>query len=176
MASSSSSTAEHAVPAAPLGPNLGGPGQATKARYIPLETKNTEIGWGIVHLYRENDESPALNAALSSEDETGKTAEASSSDTVTGDGDGAVLCIPSVPSYLSPSDFLGFVGENWREDVSHYRMVMTSRLNRYMVLMKFRDEGRAKAWRKEFDGKVFNSMEVSYISYLLYQGSEELTF
>src|SRR5690606_13296759 len=35
-----------ATPAASLGPNLGGMGLATKARYVPLETKNTEAGWG----------------------------------------------------------------------------------------------------------------------------------
>jgi BRCA1-associated protein len=77
-----------------------------------------------------------------------------------GGGSSTILCIPAVPSYLSPSDFLGFVGETWRRGVSHYRMVMTSRMNRYMVLMKFRDSDRATEWRKEFDGKVFNSMEV----------------
>lgn len=136
-----------AVPAAGLGPMFGGPGQSTKARYVPLETKNTEVGWGIVHLYRESDGSSGGSVAGS---EVGD-----------GDGeDGTILCIPAVPSYLSPSDFLGFVGEKWRGDVSHYRMVMTGRMNRYMVLMKFRDKWRAQDWRKEFDGRGFNSMEV----------------
>lgn len=145
---------EHVTPAASLGPNLGGPGQATKARYVPLETKNTEVGWGVVHLYRENDESHALRAEpWQGPDGAGSSSVASAEDDCT------ILCIPAVPSYLSPSDFLGFVGEKWRGDVSHYRMVMTSRMNRYMVLMKFRDNRRAREWRKEFDGKVFNSME-----------------
>ena len=71
------------------------------------------------------------------------------------------MCIPAVPSYLTPSDFLGFVGEKTREEVSHFRMVMTGRMNRYLVLMKFRDGNTARRWRKEWDGKVFNSMEVS---------------
>jgi len=71
------------------------------------------------------------------------------------------LCVPAVPSYMSPSDFLGFVGEKWRGDVSHYRMVMTSRMSRYMVLMKFRDAKRARQFRKEFDGRPFDSVEVS---------------
>ncbi|KAJ4293797.1 hypothetical protein N0V88_005308 [Collariella sp. IMI 366227] len=29
----------------------------------------------------------------------------------------------------------------------------------YMVLMKFRDAGRARQWRKQFDGKLFDSVE-----------------
>lgn len=155
------------TPAASLGPNLGGPGQATKGRYIPLETKNTEIGWGIVHLYRESDESYTFGGPSSRKvegpggedgDNAGEGGAAAAEDGCT------ILCIPSVPSYLSPSDFLGFVGEKWRGDVSHYRMVMTSRMNQYMVLMKFRDSFRASQWRKEFDGKVFNSMEVSLVA------------
>src|SRR3569833_2452328 len=146
------------TPAASLGPNLGGPGQATKARYISLVTKNTEIGWGIVHLYSEGVDGQTLDQdtrdAASDDGD-----DAAAADGESGGDEPTILCIPSVPSYLSPSDFLGFVGEKWRGDVSHYRMVMTSRMNRYMVLMKFRDSKRAKEWRKEFDGKVFNSME-----------------
>jgi BRCA1-associated protein len=140
--------AQPATPAASLGPNLGGMGLATKARYVPLETKNTEAGWGIVHLYREGDET-AAGGVVATED-GGSSGE-----------DGTILCILAVPSYMSPSDFLGFVGEKWRGHVSHYRMVMTSRMSRYMVLMKFRDAAMAREWRKEFDGKPFDSVEVS---------------
>src|SRR5262249_47333524 len=46
--------------------------------------------------------------------------------------------------------------------VSHFRMVMTGRMNRYMVLMKFRDGRVARKWRAEWDGKVFNTMEVGF--------------
>jgi BRCA1-associated protein len=152
-----------ATPAASLGPNLGGMGQATKARYVPLGTKNTEAGWGIVHLYREGDESSAMRELPEVvQDGPG---EGNSKGQQDGDGseeEGTILCIPAVPSYMSPSDFLGFVGEKWRGYVSHYRMVLTDGMSRYMVLMKFRDSRRAREWRKEFDGKPFDSVEVSY--------------
>ncbi|KAG8426022.1 hypothetical protein J3459_008525 [Metarhizium acridum] len=36
---------------------------------------------------------------------------------------------------------------------------MTSSMNRYLVLLKFRDSRFAKKWKREFDGKVFNSVE-----------------
>jgi len=146
-----------AAPAASLGPNLGGPGQATKARYLPLDTKNTEIGWGIVHLYREGNEAPEAPTSKSPATSSNEASSSRASENTEGE-EGTILCIPSVPIYLSPEDFLGFVGEKWMGDVSHYRMVMTSRMNRYMVLMKFRDNKQARDWRKEFDGKVFNSM------------------
>ena len=40
-------------------------------------------------------------------------------------------------------------------------MVRTSRANRYMVLMKFKNGKRAREWQYEWNGKVFNSIEVS---------------
>jgi BRCA1-associated protein len=135
-----------------VGPTFGGAGAATKAQFMPLDTKHTDIGWGIVHFYREGEEIPSADP---------EAAEEGAEEDLKGE-DCTTLCIPAVPSYLTPADFLGFVGEKWRDDVMHYRMVMTSRLNRYLVLMKFRDGKRARQWRKDFDGKVFNSMEVCF--------------
>jgi BRCA1-associated protein len=139
--------------AAAVGPSVGSAGKSTKARYVPLKTKNTNLGWGIVHLYREGEETPEL--ATPSE---GLDAVDEDADQPVG-LDCTTLCIPAVPSYLSPSDFLGFVGEKWRDHISHYRMVMTGRLNRYLVLIKFREARQAQLFKREFDGKVFNHIE-----------------
>lgn len=149
MAGEASKTGPSAAPT--LGPSFGGAGTATKADFVPLATKNTELGWGVVHFYREGDETPSLNT-VEQEEHDGDDSAAEGCTT---------LCIPAVPAYMSPGDFLGFMGERWTADISHCRMVMTSKMNRYLVLLKFRDGRRAKAWRREFDGKVFNSMEVS---------------
>ncbi|KAI1387430.1 zf-UBP-domain-containing protein [Hypoxylon trugodes] len=139
--------------AAAVGPSMGGAGKATKAKYVPLTTsKNTELGWGIVHLYREEAESPELTIPTDSIPEGEEEQDRAQVDCTT-------VCIPAVPSYLSPSDFLGFVGEKWRDKISHYRMVMTGRMNRYLVLMKFRESKQAQLFRREFDGKVFNDIE-----------------
>ncbi|KAI1380332.1 zf-UBP-domain-containing protein [Hypoxylon crocopeplum] len=139
--------------AAAVGPSMGGAGKATKAKYVPLTTsKNTELGWGIVHLYREEAESPELRIPPDSIPEAGEEQDAAEINCTT-------VCVPAVPSYLSPSDFLGFVGDRWRDQVSHYRMVMTGRMNRYLVLMKFRESKQAQLFRREFDGNVFNDIE-----------------
>lgn len=84
-----------------------------------------------------------------------------SSSAIRPDDDCSTLCVLAVPSYLSGSDFLGFVGQKTLDDVSHFRMIRTPRANRYMVLMKFRSGRKAMEWQKEWNGKVFNSMEVS---------------
>ncbi|OWY43006.1 RING-10 protein [Alternaria alternata] len=129
-------------------PNTGG--LATKGKFIPSEPENTEVGWGVVHLYRDGQETPGLYDEVD-----GASKEFNEEDCTT-------LCILAVPSYMTPSDFLGFMGEQTREEVSHFRLIRTSRANKYMVLMKFREAERARAWRKEWDGKAFNSMEPEY--------------
>jgi BRCA1-associated protein len=125
-------------------------GLATKGRYIPSDPKDTELGWGVVHLYRDGHETPGLYNDVGT----------ASDDFV--EHDCTTLCILAVPSYMTPSDFLGFVGEQTREDVSHFRLIRTSRANKYMVLMKFREATHARQWRKEWNGKAFNSMEPEY--------------
>ncbi|KAI0864489.1 Zn-finger in ubiquitin-hydrolase [Xylaria cubensis] len=137
--------------AATVGPSMGTAGKGTKALYLPLTTaKNTNIGWGIVHLYREGNATPELRLPPRQdlEDEQDHA-----------QADCTTVCIPAVPSYLSPSDFLGFIGDKWRGHISHYRMIMTSWMNRYLVLMKFRDSKRARLFGQEFDGRVFNHIE-----------------
>ncbi|KAL7622272.1 hypothetical protein AAE478_007776 [Parahypoxylon ruwenzoriense] len=139
--------------AAAVGPSMGSAGKATKAKYVPLTTsKSTELGWGIVHLYREEIESPELTALPEHVPEADEGQDGTQVGCTT-------VCVPAVPSYLSPSDFLGFVGDRWRDQISHYRMVMTGRMNRYLVLMKFRDSKQARLFGREFDGKVFNDIE-----------------
>ena len=141
-------------------------GRVTKAEFRPIRTGTTDVGWGVVRLYRDGEESPWLASGAREGLPAGKEE---------GEGDEkdcTTLCIPAVPSYLTPSDFLGFVGEKTRTLVSHFRMVMTGRMNRYLVLMKFRDGKDARKWRREWDGTVFNSMEVSLIHpcYFLFKG------
>ncbi|KAJ8107410.1 hypothetical protein OPT61_g8887 [Boeremia exigua] len=125
-------------------------GLATKGSFIPSDPKNTEVGWGVVHLFRDGRETPGLYDEV--EGAYGPFIEEECT----------TLCILAVPSYMTPSDFLGFVGEQTREDVSHFRLIRTSRANKYMVLMKFRNSSKAREWKKEWNGKTFNSMEPEY--------------
>jgi BRCA1-associated protein len=140
--------------------NIDPAGVATKGVFIPSDPKNTDVGYGIVHLYRDSKETPGLyeddvvasKAAESPRDDRASKFDADQCTT---------LCILAVPSYMTPSDLLGYVGEKTREEVSHFRLIRTGRTNKYMVLMKFRSAKKAKEWQKAWDGKPFNSMEVS---------------
>lgn len=135
----------------------GPAGLATRGRFVPSDPKNTEVGWGVVHLYRDKHETSRIG-----ESSFKNAGHGEARDGAYNEKDCNTLCILAVPSYMTPSDFLGFVGEKTTEDVSHFRLVRTARANKYMVLMKFREAKRARQWRKEWNGKLFNSTEVSF--------------
>ena len=146
------------------GIGAGPSGLATKGRYEPTAFEEEDLGWGIVRLYRDAEETPGLyEESLNRHTKHRRglsTRNGFDQGALLHDEDCTTLCILAVPSYLTPSDFLGFVGEKTRDEVRHFRMIRTERVNRYMVLMRFRSGKRAREWRKEWNGKVFNSMEV----------------
>lgn len=144
-------------------------GVATKGRFEPINNEENDIGWGVVRLYRDAEETPGLNdeATISNYKGARNPAKIGGAEKPGfRDEDCTTLCILAVPSYLTPSDFLGFVGERTRDEVSHFRMIRTERGNRYMVLMKFRNGKKAREWRREWNGKAFDSMEVRASGYL----------
>ena len=143
----------------------GASGLHTKALYLPSDPKTTEVGWGVVHLYRDSEESAVLDGSDGALSATGRR----SLDRAARPKDNAnesfdpnectTLCILAVPSWMMPSDLLGFVGDQAREDVSHFRLIRTGRANKYMVLMKFRSPKRAREWQKAYNGRLFSAAE-----------------
>lgn len=111
-----------------------------RGKFVPSPVEE-DLGLGVVHLYRGKDD-----------------IEDDRSTKIDGE-DGTILAIVAVPSYLTPSDFLGFVAEGTKQSVSHFRMIRTAAKNRYMVLMKFYDKAKADAFYDSYNGKLFNSME-----------------
>ena len=148
------------------GISAGPGGLATIGKYEPCDPTKENLGWGVVRLYRDADETPGLYdepvaPAKHSRHSKGLGKGSTDEKVEFQDEDCRTLCILAVPSYLTPSDFLGFVGERTRDEVSHFRMIRTERSNRYMVLMKFRNGKRARQWRRDWNGKAFDGMEVS---------------
>ena len=151
-----------------IGTDLGG--LATKGKFEPCNPTGVDLGWGVVRLYRDFNETPGLYDEPVTPSKHSRHSKAASKGSGSGDEtvefqdeDCTTLCILAVPSYFTPSDFLGFVGEKTREEVSHFRMIKTERGNRYMVLMKFRNGKKARQWRREWNGKAFDGVEVSFL-------------
>jgi hypothetical protein len=128
------------------------PASPTRGRFVkitsPSDPPSPDFAYGIIHLYR--DVTGTQDAEIASVGRRGATPEEEN-----------VLAILAVPSYMTANDFMGFVGEKQRSQVSHFRMIRTEAANRYMVLLKFRTNEVAKTFHADFNGKAFNSMEVS---------------
>lgn len=147
-------------------------GLHTKAVYVPSEPKTTEVGWGVVHLYRDTEESPLLDSDAAAV-ATKKSSVASSADS--DPEQCTTLAILAVPSWMMPSDLLGFVGDQAREDVSHFRLIRTGRTNKYMVLLKFRSAKKAREWQKAYNGRLFSAAEPENCHVVFIKSVEFLT-
>ncbi|KAK5130732.1 hypothetical protein LTR08_001719 [Meristemomyces frigidus] len=152
-------------------------GLHTKAVYLPSDPKTTDVGYGVVHLYRDTEES-----ALLGEDEAvtkrSLLVDKRTAGLVEDSFDPAAcntLCILAVPSWMMPSDLLGFVGDQAREDVSHFRLIRTGRANKYMVLMKFRFAKKAREWQKLYNGRLFSAAEPENCHVVFIKSVEFLT-
>jgi BRCA1-associated protein len=132
--------------------------QGTKALYLPSDPKTTEVGWGVVHLYRDAEETNNLEDQAQKQKSVGSNTQVRKDENFDPE-DCTTLCILAVPSWMMPSDLLGFVGDQAREDVSHFRLIRTGRANKYMVLMKFRSAKKAKDWQKVYNGRLFSAAE-----------------
>ena len=153
------------------GLNSSNSGLATKGRFEACEPQEQELGWGVIRLYRDSEETPGLygEPVPTKHSKSNRHASRRDSQEITAfkDDDCTTLCILAVPSYMTPSDFLGFVGEKTRDEVSHFRMIRSERSNRYMVLLKFRNGKKARQWRLDWNGKSFNDMGVCDIVHQL---------
>ena len=109
------------------------------------------MGYGCIRLYRDGDGDDDHDVQSS--------ADNYDNDKTSSNDENATVAILAVPSYFSPADLLGFIGSKAQEDVLHIRMIKTSAVNRFMILIKFRDSTKAKEFHKEYNGKLFNSME-----------------
>lgn len=141
------------------------PGLATKARFEPSGKTEELLGYGIVRLFRDTEETPGLYDLLSStkpskhvKKHPAKKHGGPSQDLEPAfrNEDCTTLCILTVPAWWDVARLISFLGDDARDIVSHFRMIRTETAGRYMLLMKFRDGKKAREWRKEWNGKVFD--------------------
>ena len=133
-------------------------GLHTKAVYLPSDPKTTDVGWGVVHLYRDSEEGSLVDSDGAAGRKSLDRRRSNGNETFDLE-DCTTLCVLAVPSWMMPSDLLGFVGDQAREDVSHFRLIRTGRTNKYMVLMKFRSAKKAREWQKAYNGRLFSAAE-----------------
>ena len=147
-----------------------GPATATFVPHSRTKSGSTNLPEGVVHVYRDCDKRPDVDTLASYP----------SAGDVNGD-DGVTLGVLAVPAWMTPSDFLAFVAPA-AEGMAHLRLVrsvslsrsrfrpiMTSQTipcrdsvpNRSMALIRFRRSEEATEFIEAYNGKPFNSMDVS---------------
>nr|CAG8435279.1 2056_t:CDS:2 [Entrophospora candida]CAG8480066.1 14720_t:CDS:2 [Entrophospora candida] len=138
--------------------------------YVPLKSGKTNPSYGILHLYRDPNEIPKDNNNVSknANDKVNNSQDSLNTNTnIIENNDDTILAVLAVPSYMSASDFLGFVA-SVRSDVSHFRFIRDSAPNKFVVLMKFRNSHVANDFYKQFNGQPFSSMEpeICHVAYI----------
>lgn len=122
--------------------------------FVPLQrhhkSGSTDLPEGVVHMFRDMankqslDELEIRTQALALEPHT--------------EEDGVILAVLAVPPWMTPSDFLAFVGPV-ADGIAHLRIVHDFAPNRSIALIKFSSPAVASDFAAEFNGKPFNSME-----------------
>jgi BRCA1-associated protein len=128
-----------------------GPIEATFVPGGTAECGSTNLPSGTVHLYRQ-----------SSPEQSSSPAKLPENENVTMDV-GIMLAVLAVPSWMTPSDFLNFVAPA-SSRISHLRIIRDSVPNRSLAVIKFPDPKDAVEFTEAYNGRPFNSMEVSYIA------------
>ncbi|KYR00839.1 putative RING finger protein [Tieghemostelium lacteum] len=69
-----------------------------------------------------------------------------------------LICIESVPSYVSIPDLIHFISTSI-DDITDVKIIRDASPNRYMVLLRFRDQESSDEFYQFFNGKAFSSFE-----------------
>ncbi|KAJ3372824.1 hypothetical protein GGF31_001361 [Allomyces arbusculus] len=116
-----------------------------RGRFEPTHQGTAQIACGILHLYRESPPpSPSSPRPTHTVIHTAST---------------NLLCILAVPMYMTPADFLTWLGPIHTAHISHLRMIRDHLPHRYMVLARFRDAAGARACFTERNGRAFHAFE-----------------
>ncbi|KAI7830443.1 BRCA1-associated protein 2-domain-containing protein [Gamsiella multidivaricata] len=139
--------------------------------------RESESTQGILRLYKDTNEITTGDIRIQSSTEKQEGGEISTTNDRAVDAregaqiihpdHGTTVCVLAVPSYMSPGDFLNFVGPV-RSNVSHFRIIRDAVPNRFMVLMKFRTSEVTAEFYRRYNGKAFSSLEpeICHVVYL----------
>jgi BRCA1-associated protein len=146
------------------------------ATFVPrshTKSGSTNLPDGVVHVFRDIEQQK-----LAERNEGTSTSDASRVMLENADSDGYMVGVLAVPSWMTPSDFLAFVAPA-QDGMAHLRMIryvsflvgMTSFMmfilyrdtspNRSIALIKFRKPESAFEFAEAYNGRAFNSMNVS---------------
>lgn len=145
-----------------------GPVEATFVPSSRSKSGSTNLPEGVVHIFRDTGNRPAPD----------ELAELTSETLPEGEDAGVTLGVLAVPSWMTPSDFLTFIGPA-SEGIAHLRIIRFVFVyqnqwlrnspqrsfnsdfapNRSIALIRFTNPADAAEFIEVYNGKPFNSME-----------------
>ncbi|PVZ99874.1 hypothetical protein BB558_004093 [Smittium angustum] len=72
--------------------------------------------------------------------------------------EGKTLAVLAVPAYMTPSDFVSFVG-SFKHKISQFRVIRNSLPSNYMVILRFRERSDTKEFYEYYNQKTFSPLE-----------------
>ncbi|EPZ34732.1 BRCA1-associated 2 domain-containing protein [Rozella allomycis CSF55] len=118
--------------------------------FVPFISGNSDLCSGVIQLFKDNDQKSKAETTVSLIVNDRLISSKSYESNL-------IVCILAVPSFIEPCDLLDFI-DSYQKQVSHIRCLKDSAPNRYMAIFKFREQGAAIDFIKEFHGKQFTSM------------------
>lgn len=119
---------------------------------------------GIVHIFKESPHAhPLTSTTKASTSKSSGISPSFAPSSSQGQSYGekqTIVAVLAVPPWMTPSDFLAFVAPA-ADTMKHLRLVRDVSPNRTMVIIQFKDHHDAVVFIEEFNGRPFNSVEVS---------------
>jgi BRCA1-associated protein len=113
---------------------------------------SVEVSNGIIHLYRDD--------KFDLHDHFSKPAKRSD-----------MVCVMAVPANMPIADFVSFTGP-CQKNITNMRIIRDSSPNRYMVIIKYKDQAAADEFYTIFNGTKYNSLEPE-LCHILYVAQVE---
>ena len=131
--------------------------------YVPFSTGRTQICSGVVHLLRDLSAPPLAEQLSEIVTVYRKPAVIEGGEEAVGAvyrfPQLSVVLILAIPSFLSPAEFIRFIGTEQLERVERMRLLRDAAPNRYMAILKFNSGLAALDFINQRDERLFSPSE-----------------
>ncbi|KAG8939128.1 hypothetical protein FRC00_014159, partial [Tulasnella sp. 408] len=140
----------------------GSKGEKEKTGIIASWEPNPDITFGtanlpegIIRIFRDTvDQSNAKTSTSEEHQTSSSTQQKQPGKGFHADGEGTTLAVLAIPFFMTPADFLAFLGSA-EDQITHIRIIRDGSPSRTMALLKFRSKHAADEFGAAFNGREF---------------------
>ncbi|KAG8893088.1 hypothetical protein FRC01_013780 [Tulasnella sp. 417] len=110
---------------------------------------------GIIRIFRDTvDQANAKTATAEDQQTSSSTQQKQPGPGFHADGEGTTLAVLAIPFFMTPADFLAFLGSA-EDQITHIRIIRDGSPSRTIALLKFRSKHAADEFGAAFNGREF---------------------